>query len=31
LPKAVREHPNVKNVYRGLEWHNPGMTMAEKE
>ncbi|CAD8193752.1 unnamed protein product [Paramecium pentaurelia] len=31
LPKHIRENPNVKNVYRGLEFANNQMTLAEKE
>ncbi|CAD8119084.1 unnamed protein product [Paramecium sonneborni] len=31
LPKHIRDNPNVKNVYRGLEFANNQMTLAEKE
>lgn len=27
----MRDDPNVKNVYRGLEWHNPELTLEDKE
>lgn len=31
LPKFARENPNVKNVFRGLEFHQPTLSMAEKQ